>query len=412
MTGAARGRAAWGLCAAALVLVLAGCSENTASAAAGDSSTAATNVAPVELTSNAKGKLAASKDLTVTASGGTIQSVEVTMVTSRTVGVTSGGVVTLSGTLNQDSTTWTSDQDRAPGQKYKLVATGVNSAGETETLTRTFSTPDPSTAFTVDVTPWGNDTVGVAQPVVVTTSKAVTSDAARKRVENALVVRTSEDVGAAAWYWVSDKEIHFRPKTYWPSGTKVSVEVQLAGVKINKSTWGTADRTVKFKIGRSFIMKISDKTHTMTVYKNGKKVKSIPVSMGASGNETRSGIKTIMTQQKKVRMTSDSYGGADYYDEIVYYAQRLTWSGEFIHSAPWSVASQGVTNVSHGCVNVSQANAIWLFKQTLIGDPVVTTGTGREMETSPPWNGWGATWNLSWSDYLEGSATGEVDTSI
>jgi hypothetical protein len=127
--------------------------------------------------------------------------------------------------------------------------------------------------------------------------------------------------------------------------------------------------------------------------------------MGRSGYATRSGIKTIMSHERSVRMTSDSYGGADFYDETVYYAQRITWSGEFIHSAPWSVGAQGRANVSHGCVNVSPSNAIWLFKQTQIGDPVITVGTGKQME---PGNGTGGDWNMSWEKWLAGSAAGEV----
>jgi lipoprotein-anchoring transpeptidase ErfK/SrfK len=139
----------------------------------------------------------------------------------------------------------------------------------------------------------------------------------------------------------------------------------------------------------------------MIVTQDGVKVREVPVSMGRGSNATRSGIKTIMSHQRSVRMTSESWGGTDFYDEIVYYAQRLTWSGEFIHSAPWSVYAQGHYNVSHGCVNVSPTNAVWLFERTLIGDPVITTGTSRQME---PTNGTGGDWNISWSDWVAESA--------
>jgi lipoprotein-anchoring transpeptidase ErfK/SrfK len=101
-------------------------------------------------------------------------------------------------------------------------------------------------------------------------------------------------------------------------------------------------------------------------------------------------------------MSSASYGGADYYDEIVHDAERLTNSGEFIHSAPWSVADQGHRNVSHGCVNVSPANAAWLFTASIVGDPVITLGTHRGVE---PGNGTGADWDIPWSSWANASGS-------
>ena len=74
------------------------------------------------------------------------------------------------------------------------------------------------------------------------------------------------------------------------------------------------------------------------------------------------------------------------------YAMRITWSGEYVHGAPWSEWAQGKQDVSHGCTNVSLANGKWLFENSLVGDPVETTGTGRPME---PGNGWGGGWNVS-----------------
>jgi len=79
---------------------------------------------------------------------------------------------------------------------------------------------------------------------------------------------------------------------------------------------------------------------------------------------------------------------------------RITNSGEFLHSAPWNAGYFGRTNASHGCTGMSTANAAWLMNHTLIGDPVVFTGSSRYMDIS---NGWGD-WNESYKSYKKGSA--------
>jgi lipoprotein-anchoring transpeptidase ErfK/SrfK len=90
----------------------------------------------------------------------------------------------------------------------------------------------------------------------------------------------------------------------------------------------------------------------------------------------------------------------EYYNLDVRYAMRMTNSGEFIHAAPWSVESQGVANVSHGCVGMSLANARWLFQRSRVGDVVTIVNSARTLE---PGNGL-TEWNLSWPDWVAGSA--------
>ena len=92
---------------------------------------------------------------------------------------------------------------------------------------------------------------------------------------------------------------------------------------------------------------------------------------------------------------------ANGYDlDDVEYAMRITYSGEFLHAAPWSVGSQGYANVSHGCTGMSTANAEWLYNNSLVGDPVEFTGTDRYMTLD---NGYGD-WNLPFKEYKQGSA--------
>jgi lipoprotein-anchoring transpeptidase ErfK/SrfK len=308
----------------------------------------------------------------------------------------------VTGQLGPDGRTWTSTSELPPTATYTLTArvAGSSTVG-TATLTKTFTTGAPTAAFTVDVTPWGQQVVGIGQPIIVRTNRSVSTAPQRQDTEAALQVKVNGKPATGAWHWVSGTELHYREQGFWPANSQITVTVGLSDLHLATGVWGTGDRVVSFRTGRSFVMAISDATHQMAVTQNGALVRTIPVSMGRPGYETRSGIKTIMSHERTVRMTSASYGGADYYNEIVHDAERLTNSGEYIHSAPWSVADQGHRNVSHGCVNVSPANAAWLFTSTLVGDPVITTGTNRGVE---PGNGTGADWDIPWNQWA--NATG------
>jgi lipoprotein-anchoring transpeptidase ErfK/SrfK len=73
-------------------------------------------------------------------------------------------------------------------------------------------------------------------------------------------------------------------------------------------------------------------------------------------------------------------GDPDYYNLETKWNLRVTWTGEYLHSAPWSVGSQGSANVSHGCVNMSPANAQWMFENSKVGDVVKFTGSNRAFQ--------------------------------
>jgi lipoprotein-anchoring transpeptidase ErfK/SrfK len=204
---------------------------------------------------------------------------------------------------------------------------------------------------------------------------------------------------------VNSKQVNYRPKNYWPAGTKVSVDIAIQGVNAGGSVWGAASRKIDFAIGKSVITKIDVKKHTMAVTINGKLARTIPITAGKDGFTTRSGIKVIQekfaTKRMDARTVGIKPGDPEYYDiHDVKWAQRVTNSGEFIHGAPWSAGSQGSENVSHGCVGMSLKDGQWYFAQTLRGDPVIVTGTARKME---PGNGW-TDWNQPWAAYKAASA--------
>ena len=145
-------------------------------------------------------------------------------------------------------------------------------------------------------------------------------------------------------------------------------------------------------------MEVDNATKHMTVTQDGQVVKTIPVSLGKPSTPSSSG--TMVVIDKNADYTFDTRREIeDGYVVDVKFAMRLTWGGEFIHAAPWSVRAQGNRNVSHGCVNMSTENAQWLFDQTQVGDPVTIKGT----EVDLAWgNGW-TDWDVPWEEYLKGS---------
>jgi len=235
-------------------------------------------------------------------------------------------------------------------------------------------------------------------PVVVEFSSEVEPEA-RAGVEKRLFVTTTPDQ-PGVWHWASGRQVTYRARDYWQPSTTIAVRAALDGVPFGGGRYGDADRRATAKITTKPVeLFIENASKQLTVKENGTATRSMPVSLGKSGTPSSSGVMVIM--DKAVRTTFDTRGGpGDQYVVDVSYAQRLTWGGEFIHAAPWSVADQGVRNVSHGCVNMSWADAERLFSVTHVGDPVTVTGTEAALENG---NGFTA-WNLSWEEYVKGSA--------
>jgi lipoprotein-anchoring transpeptidase ErfK/SrfK len=326
----------------------------------------------------------------VTATAGTVSSVRLTDAKGRQ----------LTGQVSADGTTWTSDDDLRVAQHYRLLAEATDAKGRTTTRSGFFATAEPRAVLETSISPLDGWNVGVGMPVVVRFSEKVRNRAA---VEEAMTVTTSKPI-EGSWSWISSEEVHFRPKDYWPAYTKVTVDVNLRGVDAGRGVWGMQNRTVKFRTGSALIQVIDVDRHTLTVFRNDKKLRVIPVSTGKAGFLTRNGTKVVLEKHTLKVMDARSIGiqpgDPEYYRLDVPYAMRVTWSGEFVHAAPWSVGSQGRENVSHGCVGMSVANAKWLFGMTTIGDVVEVKGSPRELE---PGNGY-TDWNVSWSDWLAGSA--------
>ncbi len=297
---------------------------------------------------------------------------------------------------------WQATDALKPATKYTLQVTTRSPSGATNTTRSSFSTLTPRAYNRVTLLPGDDWSVGVGMPVVVTFASPVANRAA---AEKALTVKSTPAVDGA-WRWITSSQVQWRPKAYWPAGTKVKVTAAMGGVELSSGVWGRRTVTSAFSIGARQISTVDVAKHTMTVTRNGKVLKVIPVTTGMTNSKptfpTRSGIKVIMSREPKVQMDAATTGtdpkDPNYYNLTVKWALRLTYSGEFLHAAPWSVAQQGRANVSHGCTGMSDANAKWMYDHSQVGDLVVYKNSKRPLE----WGNGYTAWNKSFDDWSTG----------
>jgi lipoprotein-anchoring transpeptidase ErfK/SrfK len=332
----------------------------------------------------------------VKVSGGTLDGVSV-----RAKGSDDGK---LPGQLSSDHRSWRTRWTLVPGRSYSVRATAVSPEGRTTTRTSVFRTQPAFQSIAIsDVTPDDGETVGVGMPLTVTFDRAVAN---KDWVERALEVRSSKAV-QGAWRWVSDQQVIFRTRKYWQPHQQVTLTAHLAGVRAAKDVYGTADYSEKVRIGDANLSLVNTRTHRMIVNRNGKRVRDVGISAGRGGSwmfTTTNGVHAVMRKASPVVMTSAWMGVTDpkdprYYKLTVFDAVQISNSGEYVHSAPWSVWAQGRQNVSHGCINASPANAKWFFDTVKKGDIVVITNSGGP--PLEPYDGFGD-WNLSWAQWLTG----------
>jgi lipoprotein-anchoring transpeptidase ErfK/SrfK len=397
---ALRGTASAAALVTAAALALAGCNADDSSGGpvvsrdgGGSASPAADAPPAVQLTPSVrKGAtdVPIDREVSLRARNGTIDSVVVSSPAGR-----------LSGEVTANGTRWSATDRLEPATTYTMRTVAKTDDGSRVTRTSTFTTE----ALTLDeqtypsVAPLAGETVGVGMPVIVTFDVPVTDKASFEK--HMSVTSTPRQPGA--WHWLSDTEAHWRPKTYWKAGTDVHVDVDVNSIPAGNGIFGQESRELDFHVGDAHVYKVNAQTHQMKVYSNGTLLRTIPITTGKPGFTTRSGVKVIIEKFDSKRMNSETVGirGAEAYNiDDVKWAMRLTYSGEFIHAAPWSVGSQGYANVSHGCTGMSTDNAAWLYAMSRRGDVVEYTGTDRPMTFD---NGYGD-WNESFSDYRSGSA--------
>ena len=315
------------------------------------------------------------------------------------VRVTNGSGVPVAGTFAAPGKWWQSNGLLAPGNLYRVAATVQGPSGVKTTSRSTFRSLTPFASVAASVFPGEGMTVGVAQPIVIRFDHYVDDGAARAAVLRHFVITESRPV-RGGWNWFSANELHFRPEKFWPTGEKITVAADLQGWNAGNGMWGDGRVLTHFTIGHAHVALANLATDQMTVIDNGRVVATYPFSGGRTLYPTMNGVHIVLDRESVVHMVSSTNGipvnSPDGYDELVYSDVHITDSGEYVHAAPWSVGSQGHTNVSHGCVNLSPADALRFFAFSRVGDVVAVVGGPRPpargdhgvMDWETPWPNW------------------------
>ena len=408
-----RRRPAGAVVLAVLGLVLAACS----SGGPHHSASAKSTVKPVSRASLAAAAIqispgSGSQDadpsagVTVTAAKGTLKNVVVNPGSGTTASASpsasasgsasSPGSDSVPGSLSQGDKAWHTQWALTPDQSYTVTASAQVAGEGTLTRTVSFRTLNPTNTFHTQIFEGYQQTYGVGMPIMLTFSEPITNRAA---VERSLQLTTSKPV-VGAWYWDGNEHLDFRPENYWPADTSVSLTGHLAGVEGASGVYGAANLTQSFTIGDSVIAVTSATAHESKIYINGALKYTWPASTGKASTATHNGTYVAIEKENPVRMIGGTKGTPGYYNELVPYSVRFTFSGDYMHDAPWSVGDQGISNVSHGCVNLSPTDSAIYYNLAVPGDPITVTDSTKAGQWDDGWT----EWFLSWTDLLKGSA--------
>ena len=280
------------------------------------------------------------------------------------------------------------------GSSYHVKVSVLTAAGKPhESAEATITTVSPDLVVEADFRFADGQPVGNGMPIWVRFDIPI-RDEQRAAIEKTAVVTTNPPQ-EGAWGWLDETTLQWRPKTYWAQGSTAHVEVNAAGLP-GGDTWVLADAAADYVYGDLRVLQANIDTHTLTCLRNGEVVSILPVSMGKPGYETMTGTKLIMEKLNPVIMDSESYGvphsSPEGYRITAYFAQRVTWSGEYFHAAPWADYAHGNSNVSHGCTGLSDANAQWLYDFTLVGDPAEFTGSTFPVQAYQTFGCWTYSW--------------------
>lgn len=300
--------------------------------------------------------------------------------------------------LSDDGRSWTTAETLGYNRTYTIKATDKNG----ETATASFSTATPAATTNVALSPLADSVVGVGQTIGFRFGSPVKD---RQAAQDAITVTTSPKV-EGGFYWLNNSELRWRPAEYWEPGTEVTVEADIYGKDLGGGVWGETDNATNFTIGDKVEAVADDATKTMSVYKNGELLRTMPVSFGRDTSEwaTPNGTYIIGDRNESMIMDSTTFGlGYEEggYRTPVQYATQMSYSGIYVHAAPWSVGAQGSYNTSHGCINVSTENAQWFQETVKRGDIVTVKNTIGE--TLSGYDGLGD-WNIPWSEWSKGNA--------
>ncbi|TLS46354.1 hypothetical protein FE633_10600 [Streptomyces montanus] len=312
------------------------------------------------------------------------------------------------GAISTDGKNWKPKEQLERGTKYRISALAKGSNGKTAAANSIFTTVSSANSFIGTYTPDNGTTVGVGMPVSFTFDKAISD---KKAVQSHITVKSSSGQQVVG-HWFGEQRLDFRPEEYWKAGSKVTMKIDLDGVEGANGVYGVQNKTVTFTVGRSQVSTVDVGTQTMTVTRDGKTLKSVPISAGSAQNPTYNGQMVISEKFVQTRMNGSTVGfGGEYDIDDVPHAMRLTTSGTFIHGNYWYSRGNppfGRQGTSHGCVGLADVQGAqgdtvgkWFYDNSLIGD-VVTVKNSPDSTVAPD-NGLNG-WNMSWSEWTGGSA--------
>ncbi|MEU7164715.1 Ig-like domain-containing protein [Streptomyces morookaense] len=350
--------------------------------------------AKVTVTPAADGKEAAlGSPISVKADGGKLTAVDVKDDKGQNI----------AGQLADDGSSWTSQGKVRPQATYTVHTTAKSAKGKETSTTSKFTTQQAPKVNKLTNTPADGETVGTGMPVSILFDHKVDKDK-RAEIEKALKVSTSVPV-EGAWGWVTDysgkDRIDWRPKSPWPSGTKVSVKGSLAGIDSGEGGWFARDYNYGFSIGKDRKAVIDVPSHQLTMYEDGKEVGSVMGSAGSPEAPTRGGIHTVRSKASDEVMESSTIGYGDQWSLPSKWVTHMTASGTFLHSAPWN-KSIGVVNNSHGCFGMTTEDAKKVYDFLSIGSTVEVKNTTNTEKTDVG-NGL-EVWQESWDQWQKRSA--------
>ena len=300
----------------------------------------------------------------------------------------------------KDGNQWATTEPLDYNQTY-TIRTSATKNNKRLNFQRSFRTVEPKNFTMPYLYPGEGSTVGIAQPVAVKFDEPIGN---RQAAQDCIHIKTTPKV-EGAFFWVSNSEVRWRGEHFWEPGTRIKVEVKCYGHDLGDGLYSEKNGTSSFTIGERVEGFANDKTHQLVIKKNGKKIKTIPISMGTDAHPTPNGTYYIGDQQEAMVMDSSTYGvpvnSPQGYKTKVQWATRMSYSGIFIHAAPWSVWAQGSSNTSHGCLNVSVENGKWVYDHLKPGDPVHVKNTKGEKLSGIDGLG---DWNIPWSEWKAGNA--------
>ncbi|PAZ14586.1 hypothetical protein CLM62_18300 [Streptomyces sp. SA15] len=392
-----------GACAAlmvgALTLTACGGSANAKSGGENGKASVKTSVAKIAISAEDGSTDASINTTGVKVSDGRLTDVKMTV---------AGTGTAVPGSMAADGGSWKPKEQLERGTKYEISATAKDANGRTAAANSIFTTVSSANSFIGTYTPDNGTTVGVGMPVSFSFDKVISD---KKAVQSHITV-TSSSGQKVVGHWFGSQRLDFRPEEYWKAGSKVTMKIDLDGVEGANGVYGVQKKTVSFTIGRSQVSTVDVNTQTMTVVRDGKTIKTVPISAGSAQNPTYNGQMVISEKFTQTRMNGTTVGfGGEYDIPDVPHAMRLTTSGTFIHGNYWYSRGNppfGRQGTSHGCVGLADVQgargatpAKWFYDNSLIGDLVIVKNSPDR--TVAPDNGLNG-WNMAWSEWIAGSA--------